>query len=221
MSFEQTEWLNNRLLLYRLLSTVYREGVSPKIVELFIDADFMATLAGEVDTSAWRDVCSKLQQEVGQHQEDFKFYCKALQVEHMRLFVGPDHLEAPPWESVYLTREKLLCGEPTQQVKAFYHSFGMVCDTEEHELADHIGVELSFMSELCAQAMGKIDQALPTDDELLGQKKFLQEHLLMWAQHFLADVKAKTRMPFFAYFAALTLDWLQADLQVLAKKTKE
>ena len=52
-------------------------------------------------------------------------------------------------------------------------------------------------------------------------KKFLQEHLLMWAQHFVADVKGKTKIRFWGYFAALTLAWLQADVRVLEEKTKE
>jgi len=68
-----------------------------------------------------------------------------LQVEYARLFVGPFHVEAPPYGSVYLETNGRLMGESTIAVKKFYQKYGLELDQDFSELPDHISAELEFV----------------------------------------------------------------------------
>ena len=51
--------------------------------------------------------------------------------EHRRLFVGPGHLPAPPWGSVYTDRECVVFGEATLALRAWMRRIGVARTTDE------------------------------------------------------------------------------------------
>lgn len=212
---QQTKVMMNRFLIYNLLATIYRIGPSEKCIDIFNDSNFVDELLQQFDNTHWGAGCRGLHTEVAANAKNMNGYVKNLQQEYQRLFIGPDHLEAPPWESVYLTREKLLYGEPTVQVRNFYQSFGLVCNTNEKEPEDHIGLEFAFMAQLCNKCAEKLAQGEQIQTEINGQHRFLQQHILQWVPQFSNDLQEASLQKFFVYLALFTLGWIETDNKYL------
>jgi putative dimethyl sulfoxide reductase chaperone len=98
--------------------------------------------------------------------------------EFQRLFVGPDTIIAPLWESYYRSKDGLLFGETTLQVRDQYHRFGQQFSKENNEPDDHLTVELEFMLFLIKHSLtpsGSVDF-----ESIEGQNYFLTHHLSQW-----------------------------------------
>jgi TorA maturation chaperone TorD len=109
-----------------------------------------------------------------------------LKREYAKLFIGPASLPAPPWESVYITKQPLLFQSSTLEVRACYRSEGFIPKDYPHSADDYIALELDFMARLSASALERLQDA--DDAELLRllsvQQKFLEDHLLKWVPEF-------------------------------------
>lgn len=66
-------------------------------------------------------------------------------LDYAALFVGPFELQAPPYGSVYLDKNKRLNDESTMAVAEIYRKFGLNVDEGMNEPADHIAIELEFI----------------------------------------------------------------------------
>lgn len=106
--------------------------------------------------------------------------------DYTKMFIGPHELIAPPWESAYTSKERLLFQEITLQVRKAYLKHHFIPKQYLHEADDHIGLELDFMYLLAKQTL----EALQKDDlettlSLLGEQRgFLQQHLRIWIPRF-------------------------------------
>ena len=127
-----------------------------------------------------------------------------LEVEYNRLFVGPDKVLAPPYESYYRTdvaeiRLKTLKGPAEQQVKEFYRTFGLVMTDAFYELADHIAVELDFLSylNLMEARAWKAENQEEVQRIRQGYDIFLRNHLKKWFASFAKDVATHARISFY------------------------
>lgn len=143
--------------------------------------------------------------------------CETLAVEHARLFVGPFHLIAPPYGSVYLDDAAAVMGDSTARVAAFYHSCGLHLADDFHELPDHVAVELEFMSYLAfkqreAEAAGNPDEVTRI---VRLQKEFLDRFLLPWLTPFTSAVITDGGSPFYRAIARCTAAFISADYRAL------
>jgi TorA maturation chaperone TorD len=109
--------------------------------------------------------------------------CQDLNADYTRLFIGAGKVLAPPWESVYFSKERLVFQEQTLQVRNWYRRFGLQAENYQKEPDDHLALELAFVTHLaqCAlKALREYDE--PTFQEMMeAQCRFLSEHLLKWA----------------------------------------
>ena len=127
-------WLTSRQYIYSLLQSFYMEGPDEELVRFLQRPDVMSTLRDSIDDPLWQLGCDLIIQ--SPPEPDWR-------QEYERMLYGPEHLTAPPWESVYLTREKLLYGPPTETVRRTYRLYGFHHGCNEAD--DHVGIELSFM----------------------------------------------------------------------------
>ncbi|MFH2039828.1 MAG: molecular chaperone TorD family protein [Chloroflexota bacterium] len=107
---------------------------------------------------------------------------EALKSDYNRMFIGLGTILAPPWESVHLSREKLLFQEQTIQVRKWYFDFGLEIDKLNKEPDDHVGLELSFLSflsNLCLKALEENDTER-LEQLLQAIRRFITEHMLKW-----------------------------------------
>jgi len=149
----------------------------------------------------------------------------ALKRDYERLFVGPDHLLAAPWESVYVSRDHLMFDTQTLDVRAVYQQFGMPIPNLHTEPDDHIGLELRFVAYLCSAGLNALEQG---QSHLLRRFEntihhFLVEHLLVWSDQFLANVIEHAQTDFYRGAAYLTRGCLRETARVfeLAETTGE
>jgi len=195
------EWLAERQAVASLLAGLYRGDVATGLEGL---RDRLPV--GEADAADDEDAVRRSFRRLFACGEE-EGREKILE-DYAALFGGPGQLLAPPWESVYRTKEKLLFGEPETAVRHFYQSFGLSRVTIA-EPADHVALELAFLGRLSGLAMTDPERLVPI---LAGQRAFLAEHLLSWLPAWSIDVSRHARCGFWKTLTELTLDWLTNDL---------
>ncbi len=140
---------------------------------------------------------------------------KELIVEYTRLLRGyrPNKLPPPPYESVYRGQGQVF-GSITSEVYEEYRNSGVeVADNYKGEPPDHIGIELDFMSHLCQLEA----QAWKTNDyekslSLLNtERKFLEEHIMMWVYNLCDHLKRHSETGFYRSIAEATESWVAFD----------
>ncbi|HYF92440.1 MAG TPA: molecular chaperone TorD family protein [Symbiobacteriaceae bacterium] len=124
--------------------------------------------------------------------------------EFHRLFVGPGALVAPPYESVYLSTEKVLMQAETLAVREFYRSYGKELAPDHREPDDFLAFELEFYAYLQTQVHG-----------LEAMQRFCTEHLERWVPTFCERVITATRSPFYRSLAEITREVILTEGQVL------
>lgn len=134
-----------------------------------------------------------------------------LKRDYASLFIGPNHLLAPPWESVYRSKDHLIFERQTFEVQQQYEKFGMTVQHSYVEPDDHIGLELRFAAHLCGLALFALNK---DDSDLLtmalnGLGRFLNDHLLRWTPEFLGLVLNSAHTPYYKGIGHLTLGCLQ------------
>ena len=126
--------------------------------------------------------------------------------DYARLFIGPNHLLAPPWESVYRSEERLLFEKETLQVRAMYRQYGLALPSDCLQPDDHFGLEMFFVAHLCRLGLNAIENEEKSILENVQQTlaDFFEEHICQWADLFLADVKTNAITPYYQGLAVLT-----------------
>lgn len=106
--------------------------------------------------------------------------------EHMRLFVGPEQLLAPPYGSVYLDQQRELMGPSTMEVVRLYGQAGLQQAEGLKDAPDHIRVELDVMHLVIERTLDAVHAADWERAERLVrvQAALLQHHLSRWVTPF-------------------------------------
>lgn len=155
--------------------------------------------------------------------------------EYQRLFIGPTSLPAKPWESVYLSRERIIFDEHTLEVRAFYKNWGLEMAKLNKEPDDHIGIELEFLAELTLRALNLLQKEescsspkAEREEEgsfeelrliLRAQETFLEVHLCKWAAEFCSLLSENTEHPLYQGIALFTPEFLEMDFELLKDLT--
>ena len=129
-----------------------------------------------------------------------------LLLDYTRLFLGPNHIIAKPYGSIWLEQQETVMGDSTLAVLSLYKKGGFDMDESFHELPDHIAAELEFLYLLIyreneAYQLGKPD-ALAAKAAL--RLRFLKEHLGRWVGPFTAAVIDGAQTVYYRQLAELT-----------------
>lgn len=141
----------------------------------------------------------------------------ALRREYQRLFVGPYHLEAPPYESCYRDGTGAVMGEAAVHARGRYAEAGFALHPEVHDLPDHIAFELSFLGLLAREEArlwrtgGGADLAAC----LRREEHFLADHLAGWVGPFSERVRRADRSRFYARLAVATATFVMTDVALV------
>ena len=189
--------LANRLYLYSLLHKTFgREPDGELIALLCTDTTASAFALLSAEKGDPLDRIGPFLKSVGAKAADAGFLTE-LRDEYTRLFVGPDKLVAPPWESVYRGEDAMLFQEVTLEVREIYRGFGLLPEGYPHVADDSLALELAFISKLAERAMEDLHNG---DEEgldrlLESSGDFLKRHLLLWVPKFLERMqKASTQL---------------------------
>ncbi|MFO8074778.1 MAG: TorD/DmsD family molecular chaperone [Actinomycetota bacterium] len=136
---------------------------------------------------------------------------RVIKRDHARLFVGPDTLLAPPYESVHRSTDGLVFEKETMQVRAFYARFDLAAPRAGRDPDDHIGLELAFVAALATRAL----DALEAGDEaerariLDALREFLDDHLLVWGPDLMVMIGESADTAFYQGVSALGFGTLE------------
>ena len=177
------------------------------IFEQFIDDN------GEIESEG-ASLLSRFFKTVGEMKEE---EIKNLKQEYNTLFVGPGHLQAPPWESVYLSKERIIFDEHTLSVREFYKSWGVNIKTKNKEPDDHIGFQMEFMSILSRKGIDAIKEndINRLEKIMIGQNKFLESHTLLWIDRFSENVFNNSKTSFFKGLSLFLSEYVKMDKELL------
>jgi TorA maturation chaperone TorD len=141
----------------------------------------------------------------------------SLRWDYTRMFIGPAKLIAPPWQTAYLTEERLLFQEETLEVRRRYLAYNFLPPNYPHEADDHIGYMLDFLYQLTLLAL----ESLAKDDReelrkiLSDQKDFIQTHMLNWVPLFAKDIIENAENGFYKGMAKVLTAWLKLDHEAI------
>jgi len=141
-------------------------------------------------------------------------YYRDIEIEYTRLFLGPRHLPAPPYESVYRSPQKLMMQDVTIDVRSTYRDNGFQVSNLNQEPDDTIGIELEFM---CALSGASVDAYGANDTKKLArllatQREFCDLHLSKWVPQFCDDIARSTQSGFWKGVAQCTREFVQQEL---------
>lgn len=198
--------LSNRRFLYALLARAFASEPDGTLLGVVMDehtGDECALLDDE--DGAGRRLWRMLADEAAADEDD------RLRSEYTRLFLGPEKLPAPPWESVYVNGEPLLFQESTLVVRETYRRSGYASAGYPREADDHVAIELDFMAALAVKTCEAMDR-----DALEAQRSFLEKHLLVWIESFAERLgSCDTVSGFYPSFARLAALVCRRDAEVL------
>ena len=109
-------------------------------------------------------------------------------VEYPKLFIGPPSPAAPPWETMY-RGEKVTVGfgNATFEMRGLLRDAGLEVRNENNQYEDHMGIELLYLSTLCARMAEGEGGEDGTDAGVAAPEaiaSFIDEHPLAWVEAF-------------------------------------
>ncbi|EHQ91501.1 TorD/DmsD family molecular chaperone [Desulfosporosinus youngiae] len=211
--------LANRHYLYGLLQHVFGHEPSFELIEIALSEHTQNALKLVLDEEQdklgdYLLVLKKLEQSFS---ADRRGTLDKLKSEYTYLMLGPNKLPAPPWESVYLTEERMIFQESTLKVRQAYLNYQFLPAKYPHEADDHIALELDFMAHLAQLALQRFEEEKFEEVKklLIDQREFLARHLLLWISGFAAQIQASRTHLLYPAVAALTERVLKRDATVL------
>ena len=127
--------------------------------------------------------------------------------DYNRLFVGPERMKAPPYESVHRSEDRLIFEQDTFLVRAAYAEHGLTAPRLNQEPDDHIGLETAFVGELCVRGLDALDSGDDAELQrlLTSIATFLDEHLAVWGPQCLTLVTGEATTCFYRGVGSLGL----------------
>ncbi len=201
-----------RAKIYNLLSNVFLEPPSIKFFNslrnMLLSGDG-CLLQSDPIANSLTPIRLFLRETEDRNTEDV---VKELSAEFTYLFRGIRVQCPPPYESVF--REGLVYGASTRKVLTYYKLFCVsLGESYRTEPPDHISFELDFMKLLCEK---EAEAWLKNDRERLRlllqtQKKFLDEHLMIWIEAFCENIEREDKLGFYKGWANFTSSWILMD----------
>lgn len=148
-------------------------------------------------------------------EEEFRSVCHQEAREYERLFSGREAI-IPSCESVFRgSREGSGVLDCSAEVRKVYMENAVVFNKLTGEQDDHIALELEFMAVLAEGMLAKASLQQSCLALADAQIRFLESHLLKWAQPFAKELLQATNSPLFTGLAEMMDEFLANDLQQL------
>lgn len=216
--------LEARALTYKIISQGFIKQANAEFMEIICRDKLFESFPLELNSvgfqqglSHMRLWCSRI------NDEEIDHLLTELKADYNQLFVGPNSLLAPPWESVYLTEEGLTFDRITLDVREFYRRHGLEFILINKEPDDHFAVELEFMAELIYRQIQCINSKQFEESSFLmkEQTAFLNLHLIKWTSLFTQSVIEGSQTSYYKALAYLAQDFIGWDYEHLSKEKLE
>lgn len=190
-------------MIHNVISRLYADAIHQNMVEGLQSLDEKENLLLIPDDPDWTEGLGQI-----------AAYCRGHNVEqkvleatgdHSRLFVGPGHLLAPPWASVYLDTGTMY-GPSTLKVADTYKRFGLTVPNPGTEPDDHIAFEMAFVAALYQKVQSEVEAGDFADaaENTEALSKFVNDHLSVWLTPFLSRIEEHAETEFYCGLAKVT-----------------
>lgn len=209
--------LDTRTFLYDFLRRAFLQEPNLEFLALLKDSHLFENFPFQEDQMEIAEGVAQIAVFMKERDLTSTETCDLLHWEYTRMFIGPDRLPAPLWESAYLNKERLLFQEQTLQVRQAYLKYHFLPKHFMQEADDHLGLELDFMYQLtvrakAALAEGKLDEL---QEIFSDQKDFLKNHLLKWVPELTAKISESANFGFYPGIAKILKGYISLDLEAL------
>lgn len=192
--------LTARFYLYSLFQSIFAKepcmehflAHSRTITEKSLEAAFVSNAAACEPLTRFIEVFSK-----PRDAKDVAQLCS----EYTRLFIGPGEPKAPPWESMYASKEPRLFGNVTSSVRKAYKAQGRAPELYPRVADDHVALELDFLRVLAKQdlldstGIATIPSKSLASSNMQASREFLNDHLGRWIEDFAERVRDADESP--------------------------
>lgn len=194
-------FLAERALGYRAFSLLFGHSIDDLTFQLAQDPqinDIWQRQAGEAACRDWGNIHA-------QFTSLTEAPVSALEGEYNRAFVGPGPLQAPLWESVYRTEDRLIFQESTLEVRRAYAAEGFVLNAKGSEPDDSLPAECEFLAALLEKAADAVEGGETEEASRLIStvQDFEEEHLRQWVGDFATALKRSDQTPTYAALASV------------------
>ncbi len=221
---EITEDINidlfNITAIRRTVYSFISRGFSHEIDQAFLDQarehlPMLKELKEKAEDSDYIDGISSMETFLGSIGDD-----KELIEEYARRFVSVflhisnDSNNVDPYESVYLSPEKLIMQEPRDRVVEFYAEYGHGVTDKFKEPEDHIAAELGFLASLNGEILKDIESGKEMAEivkKLEGQLEFMKKHLLLWLPMLSRDLEKTDPEGFYSILGKFSHGFCRID----------
>ncbi len=145
-----------------------------------------------------------------------------LNVDFTNLFL----LHLIPYESFYTREDQMMETGGDNPIQAIFNAFEFKVELDKARVmaADHIGIELEFMYELCRAELKALEEGNINIAKQLAQLQygFMKDHIIEWMPMYLMSVKNESGTAFYFDLADFNLEFIMSDFQYLSDlKDKE
>ena len=214
--------LANRVLLYKLFHKVFGREPDASLLSLFADpAIAQAFSLLSMDEGDTMDKAAAFVSIQGEKSSDAD-YVNTLYNEYMRMFVGPQKLIAPPWESVYRSHQGLLFQESTLIIREIYRKQGFIPEGYPRVPDDSLALELDFMGRMAERAQTALaeNQMEALGEALTVCESFLRVHLLFFVPKMIERMECSSFRLFYPQITTILLAFINLDLELVQDMLK-
>lgn len=210
----------NRRQLYSFLSIVFNGPLSMETLKYWkenLSSEFFSAVAEDNENlQIFFDELENKELEAIFNRE------KEAYLATFDLFNPQGKIPAPPWESVYVTSDRALFGDPVIHIRQKLHQFGLRFIKENSEPEDHIAIELEFMTFLINHTSdaAKSNNKFEFERGIYNQYWLLKEHLTKWIDPFAKDIHSSETTTFYKGIAELLALFVAEDFEYI-KSLKE
>lgn len=138
------------------------------------------------------------------------------------LFMGPGRMDAPPWETLYVSKDQALFQQTTLGLRKEYVKHGFIPQSYPHVADDHLGLELHYVT-LLAQRMIEAYASHDTQSLVSNIKAscdFLENHLERWLPQFLQALCNAPNALLYEEYSDYVIDFISYDKTILVELEK-
>lgn len=215
--------LANRAYVYTFLKNGFYIEPTSEYIEMLKVNDHLEDFPFMMENVYIENGVNKLKRSLKKISAENIEFLDDLRSDYTRMFIGPNDLPAPPWESSYLNEDKLLFQEETLQVRKSYLKYKYLNKNYPHEADDHIALELDFMARLSLKTI-ELEEArdiLDVVEILRDQQLFLENHLIKWVPEFTDNIEQSAKTDYFVALAYILKGFIDYDFKNIAGLIEE
>ncbi|MBS0010704.1 MAG: molecular chaperone TorD family protein [Bacteroidales bacterium] len=177
-----------------------------------IAMDLFRKLPVESDNPKFIRAASYLRKIDSEHPLDYDEIIK----DHLELFGGKGKAVAPPYSSVYMSKDNTMNGNVSLEVRKVYNSYGWKSSFEGNIPDDHLGIELQFISLL-------LNKYPELEDEICRKEirkdliRFVEAYIHPWINKWNRSVQEYSESDFYKGIGYLTVAAVEDIYSTLKK----